>query len=273
MDSQNNYPSDSCIKAAKFSLFVPLILLVTTPLFEVNRSLAFFLLGLWLISFILGLFALTISLRNGFKGVKRYALPGVIIPGSFLIMTLISFNIVGDMKKRFEPYNLVELKALPVINEQYNVVINEKQGYKFELPNEFIKQKSNKKMVLDSFMNIQTQGRGNIAVVISNLGGTISQTPFSKKHLAYMKKNYPEGTKLQHQFINWNNYKVDLIKATMSLNNIHVKTYSIQLPLVKEAVQLNLSTTMAFSDQENMEMLKEILHSFKGKSNWRKSSI
>ena len=85
-----------------------------------------------------------------------------------------------------------------------------------------------------------------------------------------MKSKAPRGAIVELLQEKWNGYEVECFYSSSVLpNGIEFAARGIQIPLVPEAIQLNVGSTSRLED-EHHAVAKQVLRTLIGKTNWRK---
>lgn len=104
-----------------------------------------------------------------------------------------------------------------------------------------------------------------ILLFIEKLGGVIG-----KEHLK--KEQMPASFQGELFITQWQGHDVDGFEVPESVNGIDTVTYNVQIPLLRQAIQVKLFG--AADQRETLEpLLRQILDGLEGKSNWLSSAI
>ncbi len=80
----------------------------------------------------------------------------------------------------------------------------------------------------------------------------------------------PPGSKVKVEVFEapWKDYVLDGHRVTFEVDNMVMDTYCVQVPLAREAIQINTAVPGVHSG-ECRELLHDVLRSLRGISNWR----
>jgi hypothetical protein len=139
-----------------------------------------------------------------------------------------------------------------------------------ELPEGFIEwpQGYSKKTVIHCFVKQSLKSDIPFALTINRLGGTIPPDKISDTLIERMYPALPPDSKIEHIEESWKIFKLDGIRIHMVQESKHVTVYTVQIPLAWKAIQINLAGPSEMEEESGL-ILKDILRTLEGKSNWR----
>lgn len=274
-------------KAARFSLWVPVIILAWTILVDpvLNDSLfKYFHAGRFvvgavkmtfvLIAFALGIYALISMRKHGTKGLLGYGVAGVGINGLILISSMIAiFFMSGFLRQQTAGITREEADAIPLVFKGGTVLYHEKIGYRVEIPDGFEPEQVVDARALQGLHYAYARScedGSNIVIHINELGGRIPYKLLSSKDKHAFLKALPPGSTVDVLVERWNGYDINLMRSRIPVGEDgFVISHAYQVPLARGAVQLSVAA-MEEHEAEGREVARAVLGALHGKSNWVK---
>jgi hypothetical protein len=266
--------------AARLSLFTPLVLFVIGLAIRAcvpnpkSRELEMVIgvsnLILILGALILGIISLACIPRYGRKGILGYACSGIVLNGIILGACVLLFFAVRRVAEVFNAgYTVEEMRSMSEVVPNSYKILNDAIGFRCELPEGFQEnpEGAQSEAILYSLIKLRDDG-AVFAVNIERLGGRIGKESIQPEHFGVLKQMLPPGAKVEKFQAPWKDYMLDGFSMTYEVNKLPMATYTIQVPLAREAIQVNAAAPADHSS-ECRELLHGILRSLRGISNWR----
>jgi hypothetical protein len=146
--------------------------------------------------------------------------------------------------------------------------------FSFTLPDGFVEQpggQRGEKLAL-AFTRGEMGQPGYAVLQISSLGGTIGRSKIDPAIVERAARNVARGsgieiTKFEYRTVKWRGFDLDLVISQAVKNNVPILTFSTQIPLARQAVQINLAG--AATEEERLSAdLHGIVLSLNGQSSW-----
>ncbi|MCP4612765.1 MAG: hypothetical protein GY845_29060 [Planctomycetes bacterium] len=265
------------MRAAKLSLFIPIVLFAIGLLMlcipipkprELEMAIGAINLILIFGALVLAIIALAYIPRYGRKGILSYACGGIAINLLILASFIFLFFGLKRVAKVFNAgYSLDEMQAMPEVITNSQVITNEEIGFRIEIPKDFIvNPQTQPPNVLYSFVNTFDDAN-TIVIKIDRLGGTIAKQGLTPEDLTVIRGQFHPGSVVEHTLLKWDRYELDVFTNRFTMNDLRLYMCSVQVPLSREAIQINVAGLEEMSDECNLG-LNQLLDSLKGKSNW-----
>jgi len=174
-------------------------------------------------------------------------------------------------------YSLTILTILSfvAVNVFAKDLVDEQFGFRINIPDDFqdFPQGKNRSAVLYSFLRRSPTGDKNINIFIARMNGTINQEPLPNDGLDALRQQLPQGSEANIIRRKWKGYTVEGIETIVPAERIKIITRAIQIPLQKEAIQIEVGAPQtADTDAETSKILDQLLASLQGESNWDSDS-
>jgi hypothetical protein len=146
---------------------------------------------------------------------------------------------------------------------------NEKFGFVVTIPNEFQQSpvSTNETETLYSFVRPAMAGKESINITIQRMRGVIGREPLPPVSDETFKGKLPEGSKVAIYRDKWRGYPVEGLEVTIPSAATGVVSRGVQIPLRREAIEIAVAGPTT-ADTEITGVLKDVLASLKGASNW-----
>jgi len=264
-------PTPFAQRAARFSLFAPLIALcfnIMAPQFKSRQagmvvSIVFLLVVL--VSLILAIIALCGIRRHGKKGIKGYAMAGLILNGVIILVaiggTILLVPALRKVKETFGAgYTRAEMEAMPEVIAGSHKILDETGGFRIEIPPDFTPNpEAIPPQMVCSFIHTEEKP---MVINIVRLGGRIlgSVTP---QEMDAMKSQLPEGAEIERGVARWGSSQLDAFGVRFVSDDTILYTHFVQVPLVREGIQISV-TGPAHRIDDCRDVLDLLLTTLKG---------
>lgn len=284
MEKQSTYEKQRipfAKRAARYSIYAPIAAVILnwvsyavevktlqTQLIIASIGIALFVAGL-----ILAIIALLGMRKYGKQGILGFALAGLLINGFIVASTIVLLPVLkkaAQAQREALGYSEQELQSFPDVIPDSIRIIDKKLGFRFELPNgfeEFSADDAGPVVTLYSYRKAVDNGTAFV-VQIQQLGGTIKQEKLDRRAVYnLLEKILPVGSRVEMIEEKWGRFTLEGFRAEITFENSKAISWIIQIPLARRAIQVNVAGPPQFAD-ESRAILKQILESLKGKSNW-----
>lgn len=218
--------------------------------------------------FVLAIIALVGSLQHGHKAVACVAGTGLGINGVCLLGFMMLIPALAHVARiRDAGYTLGQMESMPQVVPASRVVCNEAIGFRIEIPDGFTDNPQPQPAhMLYAFLHVGA-GEPTTAINIERLGGTIRPGPVTSEFYEGLRRSLPPDAQVQQEKMPWKTHQLDVFGLEFSLSEGAVCTWSVQVPLAREAIQINVGGPMA-AREECRALLRTLLTGLQGLSNW-----
>ena len=220
------------------------------------------------IALILAIIALAAIPKYGRKGILGYACGGIVTNLLIIVGCISLFFATKRVAEVFNgSYSKDEMIEMPRVISDSQVVINEEIGFRIEIPSGFVENPlPQQPRVLYSFVRVY-EDNCNIAINIERLGGRIGKETPSPEELKAIREHLPPDSAVGQALLSWDKYEVVALVSQFTMNGLKLCSRSVQIPLSREAIQINVAGFEELSS-ECQSVMDQVLESLKGKSNW-----
>lgn len=262
-------------QAARFSCYAPVaavgIRIITlqaeqeTPFTGVIvGGLNIFLITL---GFLFAIYALFSMFRNGQRGILGYAIIGLPVNGLLVVAIIFSFQNVASLAElNTRSLTKEEATEIPNLFEDSQVLYDEEIGYRIEIPPGFEVPPIENPAFKYTYTKLNEGEPNPMVLGLQHLGGRIGRN-FSFDDDAF-RSRLPPGTELKAFTVQWDDKKLPAAQIKMLTVNGPVTSYVVQVPLAREAIQINFGGLNGH-DEATRLLFEKILSSLHGKSNWK----
>jgi len=217
--------------------------------------------------FILAFLGLRGARRYGAKGVRGFAIAGLVINGIFILVSIVGVIVLVPALRRVAAvqnagYTRAEMEAMPEAIPGSHKIIDETIGFRLEIPGDFVANPAPRAAdTMYSFIRIDAEGR-NFAVNVNRLGGRI-RGAMTAKDISDMQAALPAGSELQRGVMPWKTHTLESFAMRFPVNDLMVCTHLTQVPLSREAIQITVGAPMPLAS-ECRDLLALLLTSLQG---------
>ena len=155
-----------------------------------------------------------------------------------------------------------------------DTVSDARRGFSFTLPEGYVENPGGTrepKLNL-AFAHGEAGTPGFAMLQVASLGGTIGRGKLDHKIVERSARDAVRGsgveiTKFEYRHAKWQSFELELLVTHFDKDGQALITLSTQVPLAKEAIQLNLAGPVE-DEARLLADFQKVLASFQGKSNW-----
>jgi hypothetical protein len=137
------------------------------------------------------------------------------------------------------------------------VVEDSELGFRFELPDEFVR--------------VTSEEKGDMVRVLRHdMGGPIADVVAAERMRGVIGREtpaVPPGSKLSFFTVRWHSFEIACGRVTEEINGVPCVVFNAQIPLKPEAVQLKIIGPMSEEPRLRL-LLSSTLSTFTGATNW-----
>jgi hypothetical protein len=165
------------------------------------------------------------------------------------------------------------ISVIIIFSSPAREVTNSRFGFTINIPNEFqdFPEGKIRPETIYSFIRPTLTSQRDLTIHVERLRGTIGREPLPPDGANALKQTLPPGSTVEVYRSQWNKFQVEGVELKMPHENINVISRSAQIPLKKEAIQV-VVTGPSIADSEISNVLKNLLGSLQGQSNWLTNS-
>jgi len=222
-----------------------------------------------------GIIALFGVRRHGRKGILWPALTGLGI--WFLLFALAALALPTLSRARRlaaaqRPASLLPVRHIATATSQRDTEL----GFAFDLPEGFQPLPTASIPKVSKYAYIKPCNDGSkLILFVQPLGGTISREHIKVEDVRRSAERLvPPGApvpSITMTTFSWRGIQLDGIVSASKIKNVDLLSFTVQIPLRKQAVQLE-ATGVALPDRQVRELLDQMLSSFDGETNWHDAS-
>jgi hypothetical protein len=264
-------------RAARYSIYAPIAAVLLNWLSnsvgmetaQMKLIIGSIIIALFIIGLVMAVIALIGMRKHGKKGILGYAVAGLLINGLVIAGTITLIPALTKVKKAVSGYSVKQLESMPDVFPGSIRIIDDKRGFRFELPQGFKEFDSSTASPLNIYSYLMVIKDGsNISVQVQHLNGILKNEKLDKKQATdSMLKVLPQGSHIEFSEENWKSYTLESFCTEMAFSTGKGVVWTVQVPLAREAIQISVGTSLQNKD-EARKVLKQVLESLKGKSNW-----